>query len=165
MQMPPPDPDTVFEDLWQALPLETVSMAREFKAFVRAKKVKTPQQRLRMVFLYCGVDKSLRESAADFTLLYEAITASSIAERLAACRPWGQAGLANMRHTNAVATLPAPWRFLVIDARHVQGPGAQGDPVSPAHLYGLGPVTVCFHYRHGSAYRRTPRPLSVGAWG
>jgi hypothetical protein len=71
-----------------------------------------PQQLLRVVFLYCGVDKSLRETAADFTLLYESITDSSIAERLAACRPWVQAMLAKMLQTNAVATLPAPWRFL-----------------------------------------------------
>jgi hypothetical protein len=101
-------------------------MAREFKAFVRAKKVKTPQQLLRVVFLYCGVDKSLRETAADFTLLYASITDSSIAERLAACRPWVQAVLAKMLHTKVVDTLPAPWRFLVIDGSHVQGPGAQG---------------------------------------
>lgn len=126
MQMPPPDPDTLFEDLLQALPLETTAMAREFKAFVRAKKVKTPQQLLRVVFLYCGMDKSLRETAADFTLLYESITDSSIAERWAACRPWVRAVLAKMLHTNAVATLPTPWRFLVIDGSHVQGPGAQG---------------------------------------
>jgi hypothetical protein len=72
------------------------------------------------------VDKSLRETAADFTLLYESITDSSIAERLAACRPWVQAVLAQLLHTNAVATLPTPWRFLVIDGSHVQGPGAQG---------------------------------------
>jgi hypothetical protein len=126
MPLPPPDPETLFEDLLQDLPPETTAMAREFKAFVRAKKVKTPQQRLRLVFLSCGVDKSLRETAADFTLLYETITDSSIAERLAACRPWVQAVLAKMLPTNAVATLPAPWRVLVIDGRHVQGPGAQG---------------------------------------
>jgi Transposase DDE domain len=126
MQMPLPDPDTLSADLLQDLPPETAAMAREFKAFVRAKKVKTPQQLLRVVFLYCGVDKSLRETAADFTLLYESITDSSIAERLAACRPWIQAVLTKMLHTHAVATLPAPWRFLVIDGSHVQGPGAQG---------------------------------------
>jgi Transposase DDE domain len=126
MQMPPPDPDTLFADLLQDLPSETVAMAREFKAFVRAKKVKTPQQLLRVVLLYCGVDKSLRETAADFTLLYESITDSSIAERLAACRPWVQAVLAKILHTNAVATLPTPWRFLVLDGSSVQGPGAQG---------------------------------------
>jgi hypothetical protein len=126
MQMPPADPDTLFAELLQDLPPKTTAMAREFKAFVRAKNVKTPQQLLRVVFLYCGPDKSLRETAADFTLLYEAITDSSIAERLAACRPWVQAVLAQMLHTQAVATLPAPWRFLVIDGSHVQGPGARG---------------------------------------
>jgi hypothetical protein len=126
MQLPPPDPDTLFEDLLQDLPPETTAMAREFKAFVRAKKVKTPQQLLRVVFLYCGLDKSLRATAADFTLLYESITDSSIAERLAACRPWVQAVLAKMLHTTAIATLPTPWRFLVIDGSAVQGPGAQG---------------------------------------
>jgi hypothetical protein len=165
MQLPPPDPDTLFDDLLQDLPSETVTMARECKAFVRAKQVKTPQQLLRMVFLYCGLDKSLRETAADFTLLYETITDSSIAERLAACRPWVQAVLAKMLHTYAVATLPAPWRLLVIDGSHVQGPGAQGPPVSPTPLYGLGPVTVCLHDRHGSAYRRKSRPLSIGTGG
>jgi hypothetical protein len=126
MPTPPPDPNTLFEDLLQDLPPETTAMARECKAFARAKKVKTPQQLLRVVFLYCGVDKSLRETAATFTLRYESITDTSIAERLAACRPWVQAVLAKMLHTQAVATLPAPWRFLVIDGSHVQGPGAQG---------------------------------------
>jgi hypothetical protein len=126
MQLPPPDPDTLFEDLLHDLPPETTAMARECKAFVRAKKVKPPQQLLRLVFLSCGLDKSLRETAADFTLLYETITDSSIAERLAACRPWVQAVLAKRLHTNAVATLPALWRLLVIDGSHVQGPGAQG---------------------------------------
>jgi hypothetical protein len=42
MQLPPPDPDTLLEDLLQDLPAETVTMAREFQAFVRAKKVKPP---------------------------------------------------------------------------------------------------------------------------
>ena len=126
MQLPPPDPDTLFEDLLQDLPPETIAMARKFKAFVRAKKVKTPQQLLRVVFVYCGLDKSRRETAADFTLLDESMTDSSIAERLAACRPWVQAVVANRRHTNAITTLLTPWRFLVIDGSSVQGPGAQG---------------------------------------
>jgi Transposase DDE domain len=128
MQLPLPDPDTLVEDLLQDLPPEPIAMAREFKAFVRAKKVKTPQQLLRVVFLYCGLDKSLRETAAAFTLLDESITDSSIAERLAACRPWVQAVLANMLHTNVITTLLTPWRFLVIDGSSVQGPGAQGTP-------------------------------------
>jgi len=52
MPLPPPDPDTLFADLLQALPSETVTMARECKAFVRATKVTTPQQLLHVVLLY-----------------------------------------------------------------------------------------------------------------
>ena len=81
MQLPPPDPATLFEDLVQDLPPETTAMAREFKAFGRAKQVKTPQKLLRLVFVSGGLDKSLRETAADCTLLYETITDSSMAAR------------------------------------------------------------------------------------
>jgi len=38
MQLSLPDPDTLFEELLQDLPPETVHRAREFKAFVQAKK-------------------------------------------------------------------------------------------------------------------------------
>jgi hypothetical protein len=85
----------------QDLSPKMTAMAREFKACVRTKK-STPQHLLHVVFLYCGLDKSLWDTAADFTLLYE------------------------MRPPNTVATLPAPGRLLVIDGSHVQGPGAQG---------------------------------------
>jgi len=64
MQMPPPDPDTLFADLLQDLPPETTAMAREFKAFVRAKKVKTPQQLLH------GVESNLHSHRASFKLCY-----------------------------------------------------------------------------------------------
>jgi hypothetical protein len=63
MQLPLADPETLFEELLQDLPPETVSMAREFKAFARVRKIKTPAQLLRVVLLYCGVDKALREVA------------------------------------------------------------------------------------------------------
>ena len=68
MQWPLTDPDTLFEELLQDLPSETVQMARECKAFVRAKKVKTPAQLLRVVFLYCGLDKPLTFPYDDFSL-------------------------------------------------------------------------------------------------
>jgi hypothetical protein len=71
MQLPLTDADTLFEELLQDLPPETEQMARNFKAFVRAKKVKTPTQLLRMVLLYCGLDKTLREIAGTWTALYE----------------------------------------------------------------------------------------------
>jgi Transposase DDE domain len=126
MQLPLTDPDTLFEELLQDLPAETVQMARAFKALVRAKKVKTPVQLLRVVFLYCGLDKPLREVAGTFTVLYESITDQSVAERLRACGPWVQALLRQMLPMAAVASLPTGRRFVVIDASSIQAPGATG---------------------------------------
>src|SRR2546427_10600541 len=91
MQLPLTDPETLFEELLQDLPPETAHMAREFKAFVRAKKVKTPEHLLRVVFLYCGLDKPLREGAGTCTALYESITDQSVAERFRAGGSWGEA--------------------------------------------------------------------------
>ena len=126
MQLPLTDPDTLFEELLQDLPAETVQMARAFKALVRAKKVKTPVQLLRVVFLYCGLDKPLREVAGTFTALYESITDQSVAERLRACGPWVQAMLRQMFPMAAVEPLPSGRRFVVIDASSIQAPGATG---------------------------------------
>jgi DDE family transposase len=126
MQLPLTDPDTLFEELLQDLPAASVQMARAFKAFVRAKKVKTPAQLLRVVFLYCGLDKSLREVAGTFTALYESITDQSVAERLRACGPWVQAMLRQMVPMAAVEPLPSGRRFVVIDASSIQAPGATG---------------------------------------
>jgi len=126
MQLPLTDPDTLFEELLQDLPAETMQMAREFKAFVRAKKVKTPAQLLRVVFLYCGLDKPLREVAGTFTALYESITDQSVAERLRACGPWVKAMLRRMLPMAAMGPLPTGLRFVVIDASSIQAPGAKG---------------------------------------
>ena len=126
MQLPLTDPDTLFEELLQDLPAESVQMARAFKAFVRAKKVKTPAQLLRVVFFYCGLDKPLREVAGTFTALYDSITAQSVAERLRACGPWVQAMLRQMVPMAAAEPLPSGRRFVVIDASSIQAPGATG---------------------------------------
>ena len=126
MQLPSPDPETLFEDLLQDLPPETVERAREFKAFTRARKIKTPQQLLRVVLLYCGLDQSLREVAGTMTLLVQRITDTSVAERLAACRPWVKALLPTMLGQRELGNLPPDRRFLVIDGSTVQSPGAKG---------------------------------------
>jgi hypothetical protein len=126
MQLPSPDPETLFEDLLQDLPSETMTMAYEFKAFTRARKIKTPHQLLRVVLLYCGLDQSLREVAGTFTLLSERLTDEAIAQRLAACRPWVKALLTRMLERPTLAALPTTRRFLVIDGSSIQGPGATG---------------------------------------
>ena len=90
MPLPLTDPDTLFEELLQDLPAESVQLARACQAFVRAKKGKPPAQLLRVVFFYCGLDKPWREVAGTLTALYESMTDQAIAERLRACGPWGK---------------------------------------------------------------------------
>jgi hypothetical protein len=106
MQLPLTDPDTLFEGLVQDLPPETAPMARAFTAFVRAKKVTTPAQLLRVVFFSCGVDTSLREVAGTLTALDEAITDQAGAERIRACGPWVPAMRRRMLPLSPVDTLP-----------------------------------------------------------
>jgi hypothetical protein len=126
MQMPPLNPDTLFEDLLQDLPPETIQMARECKAFTRVRKIKTPAQLLRAVLLYCGLAKALRDVAGTLTQLEERITATAVAARLTACRPWVKALLPKMLPRAPLAALPTTRRWLVIDGSTVQSPGATG---------------------------------------
>ena len=106
MQSPLTEADTLFEELLQDLPPETAQLAREFKAFVRGKKVTTPEQRLRLVLFSCGLEKSVRDVAGTFTGLYASITDHAVAERLRACGPWVKALVGQRLPRCAVSALP-----------------------------------------------------------
>jgi hypothetical protein len=126
MQLPPPDPDTLFEELLQDLPPETIDMAYEFKAFSRSRKIKTPQDLLRVVLLYCGLDQSQRQIAGNLALLGIRLSDSAIAVRLEACRPWVKALLPKLLRGTELAGVAQGYRFIVIDGSTVQSPGATG---------------------------------------
>ena len=53
-----------FEQFLQALPNDVHQLAYDFKAFTRSRKIRSPQQLLEVVMLYCGMDLSLRNTAA-----------------------------------------------------------------------------------------------------
>src|SRR5512144_1218447 len=116
--------DTHFEALLQDLPLELIDSAREFRAFTRARQRKTPQQLLRVVLLYWGLDQSLRTVAGNLTLLEERITDSSVRARLQACEPWVKALLPSL--LPSLPALPTGYRLSVIDGSSVEAPGADG---------------------------------------
>ena len=163
MQLPLTDPDTLFEELLQDLPPETVQMAREFKAFVRAKKVKTPEQLLRVVFLYCGLDKPLREVAGTFTALYESITDQAVAERLRACGPWVQAHAAADAAPVPVDT--AAHRAALCGHRRQQysSPRRHRHRPSPAYRDGLGVLAVCRGVGQRCPHRRNAQAFHPAA--
>lgn len=58
--------NTSFEKFVQELPADYQEMAFEFKAFCRARKVKSAFQLLQLVLSYCGLDYSLRSCAGEF---------------------------------------------------------------------------------------------------
>lgn len=58
--------NTAFEEFVQELPADYQEMAYEFKAFCRARKIKSVFQLLQLVMLYCGLDFSLRSCAGKF---------------------------------------------------------------------------------------------------
>lgn len=142
MRIPPTDPDTLFEEFVQELPVEHQQMARDFKAFTRPHKVKNVTQLLRLVFLYCGIDLSLREVAGNFTLLYQRITDEGVRNRLRICGPWLRAMLTHLLGAAALQHLPPGFRFLVFDGSAIQGPGAKGTDYR-LHI-GMELVTLTF---------------------
>jgi hypothetical protein len=116
--------DTQFEALLQDLPVDLVASAREFRAFTRARKIKTPQELLRLVLLYCGLDQALRTVAGNLTVLGERLTDSSVKARLQACEPWVKALLPLL--LPPLPALPTGSRLSVIEGSSVTAPGADG---------------------------------------
>lgn len=124
MSLPPSTSDIAFEQFLQELPDNYDQLAREFKAFCRPRKIKTPAQLLQVVMSYCGLDQVLREVAGTFTLLEEAISDTAIRQRLKACLPWVKALLTQMMGEGVERLIEGNLRLVVIDGSTVQGPGA-----------------------------------------
>ena len=125
---PSPDPDTIFAELLQDLPAETADLARQFNAFARARKIKTPEQLLRVVLLFAALDYSEREIAANLVLTSPAIKKLSnqaVRERLDACLPWLQALLPKLVARPALPDLPSGMRLLALDASEISAPGGK----------------------------------------
>lgn len=59
MSLPLGDVDTPFKRFLQELPEDFRELAIEFKAFSRSRKIKTPEQLLRVVLSYCGRNRSV----------------------------------------------------------------------------------------------------------
>lgn len=126
MNLPFGNPDTTFESFLQELPADYADLAREFKAFARSRKIKSPAQLLQVVMSYCGLDAVLRETAGQFTLLEERLTDTAIHRRLKACGPWVKALLGRLMGEAARPLIEGHLRFIIVDGSTVQGPGATG---------------------------------------
>ena len=126
MSPPSVNLDTTFERFLQELPVDYWQLAIEFKAFCRARKIKSPAQLRQVVLCYCGIDQVLRETAGTFTLLEERLSDTAIHKRLKACLPWVKALLERMMGAAAAPLIHGHLRFIIVDGSTVQGPGADG---------------------------------------
>jgi len=116
--------DTRFDELLQDLPSDMVELAYKCKAFVRARKIKSPAELLRLVLSYGGLDQSLREAGAVMALRGQPLCDQSVKERLESCLPWIEALLKELMPAPEVPSLAGPQRWLVCDGSTVQAPGA-----------------------------------------
>jgi len=122
---PPQDIDSLFEEFVQELPADYEALAHEFKAFVRARKIRSVAHLLHLVLLYCGLDLSLRGCAAQLAQSQGYLSDTAVKQRLEACVPWAKAMLIEVFGLRTVVE-SGQLRFIVIDGSTVQVPGATG---------------------------------------
>jgi hypothetical protein len=125
MKRPPKPVEMAFEEFLNERPPDDAELAREFNAFTRRRKIKTPVHLLQVAMLYCGLDQALRTTAGSFSLLQERITDMAIHRRLRACGPWLKALLHRMLPGLAAAGTRTG-RLLVVDGSSLAGPGGRG---------------------------------------
>jgi hypothetical protein len=76
------DIDADFERFLQGFPADWEEKMRAHGAFTYAGKIASPPDLLRAIFLYCGLDQSLREVAGTLTLQAQRITDQAVWKRL-----------------------------------------------------------------------------------
>ena len=116
--------DNTFENIVQDLPGDIDTMAREFGAFARSRVVRCPEELFRAVLLYCGLDYSLREVAANFTRLGRRLSDEAVRGRLCDCEAWLRAMLQEMLPVPKKEISEGISRLILIDGTTIQAPGA-----------------------------------------
>jgi len=115
--------DILFDQFIQELPSNYQEMAYEFKAFSRARKIRSPLHLLEIVMLYCGMDYSLRSCAGQIAQMQGYISDTAVSDRLEACVPWVKAMLGSVFGFESIVN-NGSLRLIVIDGSTVQEPGA-----------------------------------------
>lgn len=125
--------DKEFEEIMQDLPAEIKEMAKEFGAIIRKRKISNPVELLRIVLLYSGLDKSLREVAGNVSLTIEQISDTAIAKRLFACQEWIKAMLPKLLEENKIE-IKGKKRLIVIDGTQIKVSGSKGKEFYRVHI-------------------------------
>lgn len=117
--------DSRFSSNLRDIPTRCLELASETGAFHHGRQVKTVEQLLQVVLLYCGLDYTLADTAAIVTLLYARITHQAIDSRLQQCGKWLEACVAQMLDLEDRALRQEARRVLVVDATNIAGRGGR----------------------------------------
>ena len=126
MGMPSTDADNTFEQLLQGLPADIVTLAIEFKAFTRSRKIKSATELLRAVLMFAGLDMTEREVAADLLLTnprLKRLSDQAVHKRLSGCEVWLKAILPKMISLGELPVMSSGRRIIVVDGTAVRAPG------------------------------------------
>ena len=115
-----------FEQFLHGLPSDWEEKMRELGAFTYAGKIASPQELLRAIFLYCGLDQSLREVAGTLTLQAQRITDQAVWKRLNHSTSFLNAMLKPMLSLDDLPPVPAHLRLLAYDGTTLSCPGSAG---------------------------------------
>ena len=122
------DPVEQWDTVRQALPGDLEELARESKALVRGRKIKTTESLLRLVLAYAVCDWSLRLVGAWATLQsIAAVSDVALLYRFCRCPAWlGQLLVRILQQRNAYLSQLAGVRLRLIDTSGISQPGSQG---------------------------------------
>lgn len=129
-----------FAQFLQTIPTDFEKLAEQFNAFTRARKIRSPQELLQVVMLYCGLDFSLRTCAGQIANNRGYISDMGIKKRLEKCVPWLKALLAEMFN---IPSLSDAKRLVVVDGSTIQEPGATSTTYRLHVGINLQTMTLC----------------------
>lgn len=153
------------------LPPDWRELARSTGALERARRVRTPDALLRLIFLYAASGLSLQQAAARATHAGLAnMTDVALLKRLRKAGPWLRTLAERMLGSKALpasvgAVIPQR-RLRVVDATHVRGPGSRGTDWRIHYVLQLPSLECDFFeltdHSGGESYTRVPvRPGDI----
>lgn len=153
--------NSTFSRVVQELPKGMMSRARELEAFRRSRAVENPTELMRAVLLYCGLDYSLRDVAANFTSLGRRLSDEAVRKRLSGCEAWLEAMLSEMLPVSGKETGAWLRRLILIDGTTIQAPGAR----TSDYRVHLGWDCIEQRFVHSLVTdKRTPESLKLYEW-
>ena len=117
--------DNTFGNIVQEFPAGLGYLAREKGAFSRVRAVRSPEELMRAVLLYSGLDYTLREVAANFTQVGRRMSDEAVRWRLGECEAWLEAMLQEMLPKPEQEMAQCSRRLILVDGTCIQAPGAR----------------------------------------